>query len=195
MIDPAKFSEAVALSAEAHRGQIRKGAGTPYLAHPLAVAALVLEFGGDQDQAIGGLLHDVLEDAGEHYAERISDSFGRRVLDIVQGCTDGTPDASGKKAPWQQRKDAYLEHLVEATPDVLLVSGCDKLCNATAILNDLLDPVVGRDVFKRFTAGQSGTLWYYRRLADIFTDRDVPVARRLSAVVTEVERLSSPGGA
>ena len=60
----ARFLAAVALAAELHEGQVRKGTGVPYLAHPLGVASLVLEAGGAEDEAIAGLLHDAVEDQG-----------------------------------------------------------------------------------------------------------------------------------
>src|SRR5262245_36252744 len=55
-------------AADAHQTQLRKGTPIPYLSHLLGVASLVLEHGGDEDQAIAGLLHDVLEDAGPIHA-------------------------------------------------------------------------------------------------------------------------------
>jgi (p)ppGpp synthase/HD superfamily hydrolase len=61
----ARYAEAVAYAADAHAGQVRKGTSIPYISHPLAVSALVLEHGGDEDQAIAALLHDVLEDCGD----------------------------------------------------------------------------------------------------------------------------------
>jgi GTP pyrophosphokinase len=97
----------------------------------------VLENGGDEDQAIAGLLHDVLEDAGPEHTAAIRERFGERVLAIVDACTDGTPDATGKKTPWRERKQAYLEHLETIDADALLVSACDKLHNARAIAMDL----------------------------------------------------------
>ena len=105
------FSSAVSLAAQAHAGQVRKGSSIPYIAHPLGVASLVLEFGGDEEQAIAGLLHDVIEDGGAQFREPIQRLFGDRVLAMVETCTDGVPDASGKKEPWQERKERYLAHL------------------------------------------------------------------------------------
>lgn len=140
------FTRAIYLAASAHEGQCRKGTPIPYITHPVAVAGLVAQFGGDEDQQIAGLLHDVLEDGGSHFAPIIAKDFGPRVLAIVEGCTDGT----GTKAPWEDRKRAYLAHLARASDDVLLVSGCDKLSNARAILDDLL--AIGPAVFDRFTA-------------------------------------------
>lgn len=74
-----KFSEAVTLAATAHATQVRKGSGSPYIEHPLGVASLVIEFGGDEEQAIAGLLHDVIEDAGPEFIEPIRERFGERV--------------------------------------------------------------------------------------------------------------------
>ena len=107
---------------------------------------------------------------------------------MVQGCTDGVPDANGEKADWWDRKSAYLDHLEKAADDVLLVSGADKLHNARAIVIDLRE--VGPAVFDRFKAGMKGTLWYYRNLADIFKRRGSPMAKQLEAAVSEMEKLA-----
>ena len=100
------------------------------------------------------------------------------------------PDASGQKADWGERKRAYLAHLAQASDDVLLVSGSDKLHNARAIVSDLLK--IGPDVFNRFTAGRDGTLWYYRSLAEIFEQRRAPMAAILAAEVIQIEQLAGP---
>ncbi len=183
-----RISEALALAVQAHERQVRKGTSIPYVAHPMGVASIALEFGADEDQAIAALLHDVLEDGGPQYGPVIKERFGQRVLAIVEGCTDGMPDASGQKADWGDRKRAYLAHLAEASDEVLLVSGSDKLHNARAIVGDLLK--IGPDVFKRFTAGRDGTLWYYRSLAEIFIRRKAPMAAMLDAEVATMERMA-----
>lgn len=184
-----RYSKALALAAGAHEGQVRKGTSIPYITHPVAVAALVAQYGGDEDQQIAALLHDVLEDGGTHFEAEIEAEFGPRVLAIVQGCTDGTPDASGGKAPWRERKEAYLAHLAGAGEDVWVVSGCDKLSNARAILDDLNS--IGLAVFDRFTAKREGTLWYYRSLAQVFTDAEAPMCEELTAVVAQIEELAN----
>jgi (p)ppGpp synthase/HD superfamily hydrolase len=183
-----RYTAALNLAARAHEGQPRKGTPIPYITHPVAVAGLVAQYGGDEDQQLAALLHDVLEDGGPQFAPEIETKFGERVLAMVQGCTDGTPDANGQKAPWAQRKRDYLAHLAAAPDDTLLVSACDKLSNARAILDDLV--TVGPAVFERFTAKRDGTLWYYNELAKVFTARRSPVAVALNATVTEIERLA-----
>ena len=183
-----RLGQALALAVQAHDGQVRKGTAIPYIAHPIGVASIALEFGATEDQAIAALLHDALEDGGPHYAPLIEAQFGPGVLALVQACTDGVPDASGAKADWGERKRSYLAHLAEAPSEVLLVSGADKLHNARAIVSDLI--TLGPDVFKRFKAGREGTLWYYRALADLLSQRRAPMAVMLEAEVQHMERLA-----
>ena len=182
-----KLSPALALAIEAHQGQIRKSTQIPFISHPLAVASIALEFGASEDQAIAALLHDAIEDGGIKFANIIKGQFGDHVHDLVQGCTDGTPDHSGQKAPWIERKTAYLKHLQEASDEVLLVSCSDKLHNARAIVSDLINE--GPSVFERFSSTPEQTLWYYRQLANVFTNRKIPPARALDAVVSQMEAL------
>jgi (p)ppGpp synthase/HD superfamily hydrolase len=156
-------------AAEAHQHQTRKGTEIAYLSHLMGVASLVIEHGGDEQQAIAALLHDVVEDCGPEHEQRVRDLFGDRVAKIVMACTDGVADASGQKPPWRERKEAYLRHLrSEVSEDALLVSACDKLHNARAIAADAAS---GADVFSRFTAGREGTLWYYQSLLEIYRER------------------------
>jgi (p)ppGpp synthase/HD superfamily hydrolase len=159
------FEEALAYAVQAHRGQLRKGTGAPYTAHLLAVSSLVLEHGGDEQTAIAALLHDAAEDqGGEERLGDIEHRFGERVAEIVAACSDTfeTP-----KPPWRERKEAYLDHLVEADPDALLVSAADKLHNARSILADHREQ--GEELWSIFTTeSASDQLWYYRSLVDAF---------------------------
>ena len=164
-----KYPEAVGYAAAAHAEQVRKGTDIPYISHPIAVSALVVEHGGNEVQAIAALLHDVLEDCGAHHAPVIAARFGREVLTIVEGLTDGTPDDRGVKPPWRERKERYLAHLADADRDIVLVSACDKLHNAMAIADD--HAVIGEAIFDRFSQPRSSTVWYYRELARVIRDR------------------------
>lgn len=170
-----RFNRALQLAIEAHAGQVRKGTentaglALPYITHPVAVAALVQRYGGTEDQVIAALLHDVLEDGGPQWAQPIREAFGADVLALVEFCTDGLPDETGRKPPWRERKEAYLEHLREADGPGLLVSACDKLANLQAILLDLTE--VGEAVWGRFTGKKDGSLWYYGALVEAFAGR------------------------
>src|SRR5215831_344251 len=132
----ARFSEALVWAANLHRDQVRKGPERiPYIGHLLAVAAIVIEFGGTEDEAIAALLHDAVEDqGGAPTLAMIRHLFGHAVAEIVSGCTD--TDQHPKPA-WQSRKDQYIAHLAGAPSSVLLVAAADKLANARSVITDL----------------------------------------------------------
>ena len=100
-----RFPAALLLAERVHHDQRRKGTGIPYIAHVMAVAALVLEHGGDEDEAIAALLHDAAEDAGgEAMLAEIRAQFGDAVGDIVLGCSDSLVENPAEKRPWLERK-------------------------------------------------------------------------------------------
>lgn len=192
-----RFRRAVDYARIAHAAQVRKGSDISYIYHLLGVSSLVIEFGGSEDQVIAGLLHDTIEDCGAAHEQMIRAQFGDVVADIVKDCTDGTAegkashtDVEAKRRDLVARKRAYLAHLKIASEQTLLVSACDKLHNARAILQDLEDPEVGTRVFDRFTGGRDGTLGYYQSLAEIFWARGVKVARVLDDAVGWMHELA-----
>lgn len=170
------------LAFELHRGQARKTAddepvGVSYLGHLLGVAAIVIDAGGSEDQAIAALLHDAAEDqGGEAVLERIDREFGSTVRRIVAECSDTFEQP---KPPWRERKETYLAHLGEVSPETLLVSLADKLYNARSIVIDLR--ASGSEVWRRFNP-DADPIWYYACLAEIF-GRLIP-----GPLVTELER-------
>jgi (p)ppGpp synthase/HD superfamily hydrolase len=186
-----RFETALLYSLHLHAQQKRKGTAIPYISHLLAVAALVLEDGGSEDEAIAALLHDAIEDqGGEPIRQEIRRRFGDNVVEIVNGCTDTdkTP-----KPPWLDRKKRYLEHLRSASPEILRVSAADKLHNARAILSDLRRH--GKVVWERFNGGREGTLWYYRQLVQVFREHGPSLlVEELDRVVSELERLAEIAG-
>jgi (p)ppGpp synthase/HD superfamily hydrolase len=180
-----RFVQALMYAARVHAGQKRKGTA-PYIAHLMGTAALTLEYGGDEDQAIAALLHDAPEDQGGR--ERLNDireKFGEHVALIVEGCTDSWEQP---KRPWRERKENYIRHLPDAHPDVLLVSCADKLYNTRAIIKDFR--LHGDALWQRFNGKKDGTLWYYRTLADLFLKiSSMPIAQEFGRAVEELEGL------
>ena len=172
-----------------HANQPRKGTTVPYIGHLLAVTALVIEHGGDEDQAMAALLHDAIEDQGRggRTRDEIEAKFGQRVVRIVEGCTDAdtTP-----KPPWRARKEAYLAHLGDAPIEVRRVAAADKLHNARAILADYR--LLGERLWPRFNAGRDEQLWYYRNLVTALRSADATgesasLVDQLDDVVTALE--------
>ena len=159
-----------------HAGQTRKGSGAPYVFHPLAVAGLVADAGGDENQIIAAVLHDAVEDGGgEPVRAEIERRFGADVTAMVVAAsdTDQTP-----KPPWRPRKEAFVTRIRDESPRVKLVVCADKVHNAQALVRDL--EAIEPDVWKRFNGGKDGTLWYYRAVAEaIARGWDHPLAREL----------------
>lgn len=189
MVLSPRFEDAMSYAAIVHAGQLRKGSSIPYLSHLLAVAGLVLEHGGNEDEAIAALLHDAVEDAGGQ--QRLTDirqRFGECVAEIVLGCTDAD---TIPKPPWKARKEAYIAHLAHASPSTRLVSCCDKLHNSRTIVSDLY--VSGADVWKKFAGQRDGTLWYYATLLNEFQRLEVrkPLVDELARTVQTMQSLAA----
>jgi (p)ppGpp synthase/HD superfamily hydrolase len=149
-----RFVEALEYAIKWHQDeyhQVRKSTSLNYLCHPMGVASLVLEAGGDEDQAIAALLHDVPEDCGgEKRLKKIGKKFGPRVEKIVRECSDSLVAEIENKAPWRERKQAHIDHIAHADPATLLVVAADKLHNGRAIVTDL--SIQGAEVWDRFNA-------------------------------------------
>jgi (p)ppGpp synthase/HD superfamily hydrolase len=178
-----RFDAALHFATRHHARQLRKGTPIPYAAHILAVASLVLEMHGDEDEAIGGLLHDVVEDGGGRDAlEAITREFGVEVAAIVAANSDTLDpkdDASEGRAGWYARKRAYVDAFPRKSPAALRVSLADKIHNARSILTDYR--TVGDALWARFGQGLGlATRVYYRELVAAFErerDRLGPAAQ------------------
>src|SRR5688572_33220044 len=109
----ARFESALLYAHQVHQGQRRKGTGIPYIAHVLGVAAIAMEYGADEDEAIGALLHDAAEDGGgEATLAEIRARFGDAVGENVPGCSDSLVEDPEDKLPWRERKEKDRKSVV-----------------------------------------------------------------------------------
>jgi len=178
-----RFNLAFELASGLHHGQTRKGTPVPYIGHLMAVCSLVLDAGGDEDQAIAALLHDAVEDQGGLTTlATIRQLFGDRVANAVEACSDSTVSDPAQKPEWRNRKEKYLAHLQDASPDALIVGAADKLHNARAILTDYRQ--VGDALWSRFKIGKQQQLWYYGALVEALRRTPAP-----KVLVNELERV------
>ena len=189
--DSPRFLSALTFAAQIHAKQTRKSTDIPYISHLLGVASIAIDYGGGEDEAIGALLHDAAEDqGGVEMLETIRTRFGNTVAEIVDSCTDAYAKHGEEKPDWSVRKASYIAHLHHTSPSVRLVSASDKLHNARSILMDYRH--IGEAVFDRFKKKTTfHTLWYYRRLADVFLDIEPnnPLMQELNRVVSELEHM------
>ena len=179
-----RFTDAFAYAVHLHARQARKSTSISYMTHLMAVCSLVLEDGGDENQAIAALLHDGPEDQGGlPILDEIQQRFGDDVRSLVDGLTDTLEDPKPK---WLRRKREYLERLKDEPVSVLRVSLADKLHNLRSVATDLAIP--GESVWKRFNAGRDAQAWYNCELLAVFekrlpSSRNIPEFQRLVAEV------------
>jgi hypothetical protein len=175
-----RYIDALGFAADRHRHQRKKSAGDgdgiPYITHLMGVSALVWEDGGDEDQAIAGLLHDVVEDTPTQ-PDELRARFGERVAAMVALCTDANPVEGEGKAPWRPRKETHIAHLRSVPdPSALRVVLADKVHNIEAQIADARHAATtGPDAEVAFWAifkgGYYGTLWYLQQVRAAIADR------------------------
>lgn len=121
--DLKKIRYAYYVAEKAHSGQTRES-GEPYINHPLAVARTIVDLGMDDDTIVAALLHDVLEDCPDVKSEFVAQTFGRPVLELVQGVTKlrllGSLDATDR-----QRATAETTRTAESLRKMLLAMAED----------------------------------------------------------------------
>jgi (p)ppGpp synthase/HD superfamily hydrolase len=187
-----RFFAAVAFAQEVHGEKRRTGTEIPYMAHLLVVTGLVLEDGGDEDQAVAAMLHDSVEDGGGRpMLARIGDVFGPRVATIVEGCSDSVD--GDPTEPWIERKRRYLTHLWAIEDDAILrVALADKVHNARSIVRDYRQE--GQALWDRFPQRSAREqLWYYSGLVEFFARRRPgPLTEDLRRAVGELACLVAP---
>lgn len=186
-----RLAEAFQYALELHGGQTRTRTARPYLGHLMSVAALVLHYGGDEEQAMAALLHDALEEGGgREVLEQIRRRFGERVARIVDGCTDAYDEP---KPPWRARKEEYLARVRHAAAEVVLVSGADKLANVREIRLD--HQRRGDAIWETFPGRREGALWYYRALVAALRQAvgTHPLVDDLDREVAELEKAAGAG--
>lgn len=203
-----RLGRALDYAVRAHAGDLRKGTGAPYASHLLGVCALVMELGGDEEQAVAALLHDTAEDhGGEERLGDIEAEFGSEVAMMVRDLSDSLTGEGAPKAPWYERKRAHVAALRSVPERTLLVAACDKLDNVRSLTE--LVRRNGPEAFSRFTAarptgladsegevdlalGRDRSVWYYRAMADLVTERiGGYLGERLTEAVDDLERLSA----
>lgn len=171
-------SLALKIAWDVHKEQKRKGSNAPYIIHPVEVAVIILENGGDDDLVTAGLLHDTLEDITSGRMELlklIKTNFPKRVVDIVLSVTEHEKllinrslTRSEKINTWKKRKQEAIEKLKNASIDVKMVSCADKLSNIRSMVEDY--NTMRDKLWAMFNAGYDEQRWYYFELLDVFLD-------------------------
>lgn len=121
----AQLLKALEFAAARHRDQRRKDAeASPYINHPIALAALLAHTGGVEDLVVlqAAILHDTIEDTETTYEELLA-LFGKEVADVVLECTDD------KTLEKHERKQRQVDRAPHKSRAAALVKLADKTCN------------------------------------------------------------------
>ena len=127
-----ELEHAIDVATESHEGQLRKS-GEPYITHPLAVAATLVEWEMDIDSVVAGVLHDTVEDT-RLGLERIESLFGHDVAFLVDGVTKVGQARSGMRdleSYLPATKDNLTKLMIAVGQDVrvLIIKLADRLHN------------------------------------------------------------------
>lgn len=152
--------DAIEYAAAAHRGQLRKVSGVPYIIHPIRVGNILLEAGCGETVVSAGVLHDTVEDT-EVTEESLRRDFGPRVAELVMGVSE-----KDKSDTWENRKQAMLESLGGADEETLIIACADKLDNIRGIRHDI--ERLGEAIWDRFRKPREAQEWYFRSASRVF---------------------------
>lgn len=181
-----QFEQALVYAAQVHAAQRRKVRNTPYVAHLLSVAALVLEDEGSEAEAIAALLHDVIEDQAVSPGE-VERRFGSAVAAIVQGCTE---PARLPHQTWQAHKLEYLHQIRQSSAAVHRVALADKLHNGRSLVVNLR--LYGAAaVWGHFSGSCEEILWLQQEQLHLFQSVSQSwMVEELAATVTEMTQYT-----
>ena len=182
-----RFEQALIYAHRLHKDQVRKVSGVPYISHLLSVAALVLEDGGSEDEAIAALLHDAVEDQGGLATrEVIRQQFGEAVVAIVDGCTESH---TVPKPPWSERKARYLEQLQSGSASVRRIALADKLHNARSLLRDW--DIMGDRIWTSFATNPEELLAFYEKLLSLYAQESSWMITEFTKAIAELRQKRS----
>ncbi|MFW6035580.1 MAG: HD domain-containing protein [Halanaerobiales bacterium] len=177
-----KYEKAVIMAATAHKGQIRKGSGEPYIIHPFTVAMTLIDEGCNEEVVIAGLLHDTVEDAEITFLN-IEEKFGKEVTRLVRGATE-----VDKSLPWEERKNHTINYIKKAPLDERLLICADKLHNINSMIDDY--EKIGEKLWQKFNGNKEQQKWYYTKILESFNSFDdipskITIFDRLEKAVNE----------
>ena len=186
-----RFNRALLYANHVHGGQVRKRTSIPYIAHLLAVAATVLEYGGAEDTR---LLVCCMTPWKIRAGSLASQTFVTASVIKLRISSAPVRILSSTRQPVNRKKIGTFAKQLTLNTSVwsirtLLVSLSDKVHNARSILRDLRKPEIGNAVWNRFKTSKKDTLWYYRELANVFK-KHLPgqLANELSEIVDVLEK-------
>src|ERR1700760_523248 len=127
----ARIREAAEFGASAHKGQKRLS-GEPYIAHPVAAAAILADLHLDGDTIVAAILYDVIEDTPTP-KDQLASRFGAAVAELVDAVTK--LDQIKFKSREEAQAESFRKMLLAMVRDlrVILVKLADRMHNMRTI--------------------------------------------------------------
>lgn len=175
------INTAMWFASNAHKAalQTRKHTGLPYITHPMAVAAIVAENGGDESMICAAWLHDTVEDT-DVTEDEIRMVFGNDIADLVDGLTKQYFEEDYPDRLFRNKK--YAEHLAKQNSRIQTIKAADILHNsATVVEADLVFAtryIPENIYFSSLLVNACPTL--RKRLADQLSDKAQQIAKLTS---------------
>ena len=181
-----KFERALCFAIEKHSGQTRKIHNSPYILHPLEVAAIVGTMTNDEDTLCAAVLHDTVEDT-DTTLEEITENFGKRVSLLVMTETENKRSDRPAAETWHLRKEEtliMLEHTKDISVKMMWLG--DKLSNVRSFYREYQK--VGDELWQQFNQKDPREqAWYYRTIIKSIPElKDTDAYRELSQLVGEI---------
>lgn len=174
--------KALRLALVAHKEQLRKSDGSPYVAHPIMVGVLLQSNGFSEVVIAAGYVHDVLEDTVVT-REQLVLELGSEIAGIVEGVSE---DVSQE---WEVRKETYVQDVASASENIKAVSIADKIHNAESIISDYQSK--GAEVWASFNRGKDKKIWFEELLyTEVAQTWQHPLLKRYKKAIDILKTLA-----
>ncbi|MPM79730.1 hypothetical protein SDC9_126770 [bioreactor metagenome] len=171
--------KAIEFATIAHKNQVRKGTGVPYIVHPFEVCQILTAAGAEEWVICAGILHDTVEDTAITL-EDIKNEFTDQIAALVSA------NSENKTLSWEKRKQHTIDYLKNrASFEEMLVACADKLSNLRSLQFDRKK--MGESIWSRFNRGYEKQKWYYKELLDALKPlNDYAMYQELAAAYQDI---------
>lgn len=180
-MNASNIDAALRIAAIAHKDQVRKEGGVPYIVHPVMVALMLATRGFPDEVVAAALVHDVLEDT-DFPEDELRKELGDEVYAIVRSVThDDT-------LSWEDKKRAYIESIRAGSDGAKAVSTADKIHNMQSLLKAY--SAQGPRLWDAFKASKEQKLWFEEAMLAMLKECwNDPMVGEYEALVAQMREL------
>ncbi|KKP32397.1 MAG: hypothetical protein A2312_04710 [Candidatus Staskawiczbacteria bacterium RIFOXYB2_FULL_32_9] len=175
------IGKAVKIAVFAHKDQVRKADGLPFIIHPFMVALKLAKYNFSDKIVAAALVHDVLEDT--NFSEKIlKNELGKEVLEIVKAVTNDN------SLIWEDEKKKYIETVRNGPDGSKAVSLADKIHNIESLLQAYKKQ--GPEIWKKFNRGKEKKIWFEEEVLKMLKETwDHPMIKEYEVLINKEKKL------